>query len=82
MVLNMQADGGGMLQSTFQVCNVSRPLWSVGKICDKGCSVTFDAKGASVKTATGAEVCTFERRNGLYVASLTLKSPGFMRPGQ
>ena len=56
-------------------------MWSVGKICDNGCSVTFDAKGATVKSKEGKDVCTFERRNGLYVATLGLQRPDFARQG-
>ena len=76
MVLNLASREGNPLQSTFQVCAVSRPLWSVGRICDNGCTVTFDAKGASVKSKDGKEVCTFERRNGLYASTLGLRKPG------
>ena len=57
-------------------CEVSRLLWSVGKICDAGCTVTFDSKGATVKhSATGKDLCSFERRGGLYLASLPLSKP-------
>ena len=81
MVLNLATSVGAPLQSTFQVCSVHRPLWSVGKICDNGCSVTFDAKGATVKSKEGKSVCTFERRNGLYVTTLNLQRPDFARQG-
>ena len=76
MTLNLTTTEGHPIQSKFQVCDVSRPLWSVGKICDAGCAVTFNSKGATVKhAATGKDVCTFERRRGLYVASLPLSKP-------
>ena len=76
MTLNLTTTTGHPIQSVFQVCEVSRPLWSVSKICDAGCSVTFTSKGASVKhDGTGKELCTFERKRGLYVASLPLSKP-------
>ena len=76
MTLNLKTTEGHPIQSKFQVCEVSRPLWSVGKICDAGCTVSFDSKGATVKhTATGKNICLFERRRGLYVASLPLSRP-------
>ena len=77
MTLNLTTTEGHAIKSKFQVCEVSRPLWSVGKICDAGCTVTFNNKGASIKhTATGKQLCLFERRRGLYVASLPLSKPG------
>ena len=76
MVLNLSSREGNPLRSTFQVCAVSRPLWSVGRICDNGCTVTFDAKGAIVKSKEGKEACTLERRNGLYASTLGLRKPG------
>ena len=76
MTLNLTTTAGHPIQSKFQVCNVSRPLWSVGKICDAGCTVTFDSKGATVKhSATGKDLCSFERRGGLYLANLPLSKP-------
>ena len=76
MTLNLTTTEGHAIKSRFQVCEVSRPLWSVGKICDAGCTVTFDNKGATVThKATGKNLRTFERRRGLYVASLPLSKP-------
>ena len=77
MILNLTTTAGHPIQSKFQVCDVSRPLWSVSKVCDSGCTVTFDSKGATVKhVATGKDLCVFERKQGLYVASLPLAKPG------
>ena len=84
MRLKLESDKGVSLGSVFQVCTTSRPLWSVGRICDNGNTVTFDAKGASVKhAASGKELCYFHRRNGLYVSTLDLVKPegGFIRQG-
>ena len=76
MTLNLTTTEGHPIKSKFQVCEVSRPLWSVGKICDAGCTVTFDSRGARIKhQATGKDLCLFERRRGLYVASLPLSKP-------
>lgn len=79
----MDADPSS-IASTFQVAKVSRPLMSVGKICDNGMDVVFSADKAKVVTKEGAEVCTFERVNGgLYLAKFRLKRPnnGFGRQG-
>ena len=83
MALNLTTTEGLPIQSKFQVCDVSRPLWSVGKICDAGCTVTFDRGGAVVKhAATGKDVCRFERKRGLYVTSLPLSKPGAAKDKQ
>ena len=87
MTLSLKTEGNQKIQSTFQVCGTNRPLWSVAKICDSGCSVTFDAKQAVVtQKATGKQVCSFQRQGGLYVASLMLSKPdgasSFTRQGR
>ena len=62
MILNLTATEGHLIKSQFHVCNVSRHRWSAGKICDAGCTVTFDSKGAAVKhSASGETHCIFER---------------------
>ena len=84
MTLDLESSKGVGLNSVFQVCNTSRPLWSVGKICDNGHTVTFDAKGASVRHGTtNKEICYVPRQNGLYIGKLELKKPagGFIRQG-
>ncbi len=85
MILNLKDDKGKKIRSTFQVANVTRPLWSVGRICDEGFEVKLKKTYAVVLTSTGKEVCRFERRGGLYIARLDLKSPnfqGFVRQGK
>ena len=70
------------IKSVFQIAAVTRPLMSVGKICDEGHSITFNAIMAVVHGKDGSELCRFQRSaGGLYVAKLKLRSPaGF--PGQ
>ena len=73
---------GSDLQSIFQIAAVTRPLVSVGKICDEGRNITFDNISAVVRSKYGQELCRFHREpsGGLYVAKLRLKSPaGFGR---
>ena len=74
---------GGDVQSIFQIAAVTRPLMSVGRICDEGHNITFDNTCAVVRDKEGRELCRFHREPscGLYVAKLKLKSPaGFGRP--
>ena len=78
--LNMEC-AGIPLQSVFQVASVTRPLMSVGRVCGQGLKCIFDQDKALVVGKDGEEVCRFERKGGLYVARLKLKSPElFPRP--
>ena len=80
--LNLCDGEGNNVKSVFQIAGVTRPLMSVGRICDEGHEVTFNAVTAVVKNPKGKEICRFERQpGGLYVAKMKLKSPmGFARP--
>merc|ERR1739841_245615 len=64
------------IQSVFQIAAVTRPLMSVGRICDEGHSITFNAIMAVVHNKEGEELCKFHRKDcGLYVARMKLRSP-------
>ena len=68
------------LKSTFQVSKISKPLWSVGKLCDAGLKVEF-GKTAAIVThgTTGRKICEFKRENGLYMGAMQLRNPDFIR---
>ena len=82
--LNLEApkqQGVNTVSSIFQVAKVTRPLMSVGHICDQGLNVTFGAVYAIVRDAENTEVCRFTRGpSGLYTAKMKLKAP-FGRQG-
>jgi len=73
---------GRDLSSVFQIAAVTRPLMSVGKICDEGHEVIFRADMAVVNDSSGSEICRFTRSHGgLYLAKMKLRAPtGFSRP--
>ena len=71
----MESDTGKAIRSTMQYTEVTRPFMSVGRICDQGLKCFFDNQNALVMDAEGNTVCSFERRGGLYVAEMNLKSP-------
>ena len=71
---------GKDIESTFQVAKVTRPLWSVGRICDEGFSINFTQVEAVVVDKSGKTVCKFHRKGGLYVADLHLKNPAAKSP--
>ena len=84
--LNVQpfSNSAVAMSSCFQIARVTRPLVSVGKMCDNGFAVTFDDNEAVVRDAEGQQVCMFERQaGGLYLGNFRLKapSPGFARQG-
>ena len=87
MRLNMQPlnDSNQPLQSIFQIAKVTRPLMSVGKICDNGMEILLNEERAVVRDKRdGSELCVFERKpGGLYIGKFRLKapSPGFARQG-
>ena len=73
--LNIRA-GTVPIKSTFQVSKISRPLWSVGKLCDAGYTVQFHKDHAEIKqVATGKVVGTCERKQGLYIGAFQLRNP-------
>ena len=84
-VLSLQREGTiDTVSSTFQIAKVSRPLMSVGRLCDAGLNVSFRKDRADVIGADGGVVLSFERQDGgLYTAKLKLKRPpsGFVRQG-
>ena len=54
------------LKSIFQIAKVTRPLISVGKICDEGVSVNVLKTYASVMDAQSKEFYRFERQQEVY----------------
>ena len=78
MVLHLRSrgEGGGReITTTFQVAKVTRPLWSVARICDAGFKVVFTSTGAQVLSKKGKVMCSFDRVGNLYKAKLDLRNP-------
>ena len=77
-VLNLEASlntGTVPFSSTFQSARITRPLMSVSKICSNGFKCNFTDSEALIVDGQGQTVCKFERRSGLYLTKLKLKSP-------
>ena len=75
MILELEYENSKM-SSKLQVGSVSRPLWSVGKLCDAGYKVVFDKDDATViHKASNVPVTTFKRRNALYECDMKLRNP-------
>jgi hypothetical protein len=73
--VKLMESAGGRIDTTFQVADVSRPLFSMSRICDQGNEVTVNSKEAVVKR-DGKVVTRFKREGGLYVAELAMMPPG------
>ena len=73
---------GVPVKSTFQVSKISKPLWSVGKICDQGYEVKFSKDRATItNVTTGRQIEGFVRDQGLYVAKkMRLRNPEATKP--
>ncbi len=67
--LRLRNSNGPIFRSVFQVADVTRPLYSVGRMCDAGCEIRF-TKTKAVVTKDGDVVAVFERQGGLYLADL------------
>ena len=72
------------LNTVFQVVDVTRPLMSVSKICKDGhFDVLCRKDKAYILNKDKKVVAEFERQNGLYVSTVSVRnprSPGFHRP--
>ena len=79
--LEPEDDESKSLQSCYQIAKVTRPLMSVGKICDGGMKLEFTDKTATIKAPDGRAVCVFTRKpGGLYICKMRLNQP-FPRQG-
>ena len=68
---------------TFQVAEVTRPLLSVGRICDRGNVVTFGSSGGVITDMMTGEETPFVRDGeGMYQLEFWMPAPGFQRPGR
>lgn len=61
------SEEGQKLGFTFQMADVSRPLASIGKICDKNKVVLFTKQGGFVLDLASRERTRFNREEGVYL---------------
>ena len=75
------SDGSLAFSFIFEVAAVTRPLMSVGRICDNENEVVVSKTRAVVRDIEGLVICTFHRQpGGLYTAKLEFKAPSFGGP--
>jgi len=73
--VKMRTKEGTRVASTFQVADVTRPLYSVSKLCDAGYDVAFKKHEALV-TKGDKVIHRFHREGGLYVAEMYIGGDG------
>ena len=73
--IRAESNEGNRVNMNFQIAGVTKPLMSVGKICDRGNVVSFDAYGGRIKNKATGISTRFERKNGVYVLSAWTKVP-------
>ena len=68
---------------TFQMANVTRPLFSVGQACDDGNLVIFGSMGGMILNVNTHQVSSFKRVNRNYELDFGIpnSSQGFTRQG-
>ena len=59
--LNLSVGDSGNISSCFQIAQVTRPLMSVGKICDQGMSVAFMMEKRCADSPGPMVGCTYAR---------------------
>ena len=78
---SMMTPEGNWAEATFQVADVTRPLCSVTKICDKGNRVVFEGNGGYIENLATGVCTTFGRQNNVYVMEMWAETSGFSRQG-
>ena len=78
---SMMTPEGNWAEATFQVADVTRPLCSVTKICDKGNRVVFEGNGGYIENLETGVCTTFGRQNNVYVMEMWAETSGFSRQG-
>ena len=73
---DMLTSEGNWAQATFQVAEVTRPLCSVSKICDKGNRVVFELGGGYVEHIATGWRTRFARQNNVYVLEMYVQDGG------
>ena len=66
---------GLLMNSVFQVAEITRPLMSVSRICDQDMVCIFEKDHARVLDTDGNTVARFERDGGLYMCTMKLRRP-------
>ena len=75
LIMKSKDDNGLLMNSVFQVAEITRPLISVSRICDQDMLCILEKNHARVLDADGNIVARFERDGGLYTCTMKLRRP-------
>ena len=81
-VVPVRLSDGSACSLKMQVTDVKRTLLSVGKVCDAGHRVVFEATGGYMEHIESGKKFAFERVNGVYRVEVDIENlaSGFTRP--
>ena len=86
--LQGRTEDGSVASISFQVTGVTRPLYSVGEITDRGNRVVFGKNGGVIQNLRTGKLTPFKRSGGVYELDFyipedatTQQQPGFARQG-
>ena len=64
-----------------QVCNITKPLLSVKKMCNAGNRVVFDNEGCYIQCKTTGRCTAIKDQGGKYLLPIWVRSTGFQGQG-
>ena len=80
--INFLTEEGSCRNMTSRVCEVTKPLASVSRICKKGHRVVFEDGNKYIENLLTGELTRMREQNGVYLLDLWIPPhEGFMRPG-
>lgn len=80
-VISFTTTTGELATKKYQIADVSRPIDSVGEICDSGCRVVFGSGGGFIYHLATGRVEPFHRMGRLYGLDLWMPKADFVRQG-
>ena len=83
--IRVVTEEGGQADVTFQVTGVTRPLLSVGELCDRGNRVVFGRGGGVIQNTSTGAITHFARSGGIYAIDFFIpkSTPNYQGfPGQ
>ncbi len=75
-------EDGTLCSLEFQVAKVNKPILSVGKLIEKGHSVTFNDVGGEIVHLKSGIRTQFKRVAGVYMLDMWVLPAGFRRQGR
>ena len=73
-VIPVVTEEGRNRKVTWQLAEVQKPLTAVGKICDNDAICVFGKRGGFIRNMGNGEMTKFNRKNGIYVQKLRMRS--------